>query len=43
MKLKIAKTYDAMLATPSPWGHRGGELSWCVLRASLYSGAFLAS
>jgi lipooligosaccharide transport system permease protein len=43
MKLKIAKTYDAMLATPL--GVRDvslGELSWCVLRGTLYSGAFLA-
>ncbi|HVA08954.1 MAG TPA: ABC transporter permease [Acidimicrobiales bacterium] len=42
MKLKIAKTYDAMLATPL--GVRDvalGELSWCVLRGTLYSGAFL--
>jgi lipooligosaccharide transport system permease protein len=42
MKLKIAKTYDAMLATPLAVGDIAvGELSWCVLRASLYSGAFL--
>jgi lipooligosaccharide transport system permease protein len=43
MKLKIAKTYDAMLATPL--GVRDvalGELSWCVLRGTLYGGAFLA-
>jgi lipooligosaccharide transport system permease protein len=42
MKLKIAKTYDAMLATPLAVGDIAlGELSWCVLRGSLYSGAFL--
>lgn len=42
MKLKMAKTYDAMLATPL--GVRDiaiGELSWCVLRGALYSGAFI--
>ena len=43
MKLKIAKTYDAMLATPLAVGDIAvGELSWCVLRGGLYSGAFLA-
>jgi lipooligosaccharide transport system permease protein len=42
MKLKIAKTYDAMLATPLAVGDIAlGELSWCVLRGTLYSGAFL--
>jgi lipooligosaccharide transport system permease protein len=42
MKLKIAKTYDAMLATPLAVGDIAvGELSWCVLRGALYSGAFL--
>jgi lipooligosaccharide transport system permease protein len=42
MKLKIAKTYDAMLATPLNVGDVAlGELSWCVLRGTLYSGAFL--
>ncbi len=42
MKLKIAKTYDAMLATPLDVGDVAlGELSWCVLRGTLYSGAFL--
>jgi lipooligosaccharide transport system permease protein len=44
MKLKISKTYDAMLATPLAVGDIAvGELSWCVLRASLYSGAFLGT
>jgi len=43
MKLKIAKTYDAMLATPLAVGDIAvGELSWCVLRGALYSAAFLA-
>jgi lipooligosaccharide transport system permease protein len=43
MKLKIAKTYDAMLATPLSVGDVAlGELSWCVIRGSLYSGAFLS-
>ena len=42
MKLKIAKTYDAMLATPLGVGDVAlGELSWCVLRGALYTGAFL--
>ena len=42
-KLKIAKTYDAMLSTPLGVGDVAiGELSWCVLRGTLYSGAFLA-
>jgi lipooligosaccharide transport system permease protein len=42
MKLKISKTYDAMLSTPLGVGDVAlGELSWCVLRGSLYSGAFL--
>ncbi len=43
MKLKVAKTYDAMLATPLGVGDVAlGELTWCVMRGSLYSGAFLA-
>ncbi|MGH9098080.1 MAG: ABC transporter permease [Acidimicrobiales bacterium] len=42
MKLKIAKTYDAMLATPLGVNDVAlGELSWCVLRGSLYSATFL--
>jgi lipooligosaccharide transport system permease protein len=42
-KLKIAKTYDAMLVTPLGVGDVAlGELSWCVLRGALYSAAFLA-
>jgi lipooligosaccharide transport system permease protein len=42
MKLKISKTYDAMLATPLGVGDVAlGELSWCVIRGSMYSGAFL--
>jgi lipooligosaccharide transport system permease protein len=42
-KLKIAKTYDAMLATPLGVGDVAiGELSWCVIRGTLYSAAFLA-
>jgi lipooligosaccharide transport system permease protein len=43
MKLKVAKTYDAMLATPLAVGDIAvGELSWCVLRGALYSAAFLS-
>jgi lipooligosaccharide transport system permease protein len=42
-KLKIAKTYDAMLSTPLGVDDVAlGELSWCVLRGTLYSAAFLA-
>ena len=42
-KLKIAKTYDAMLSTPLGVSDVAlGELSWCVIRGALYSGAFLA-
>jgi lipooligosaccharide transport system permease protein len=42
-KLKIAKTYDAMLSTPLGVNDVAlGELSWCVLRGGLYSAAFLA-
>ena len=42
-KLKIAKTYDAMLSTPLGVGDVAlGELSWCVLRGALYTAAFLS-
>ncbi len=41
-KLKIAKTYDAVLSTPLGVGDIAlGELSWALLRGALYSGAFL--
>jgi lipooligosaccharide transport system permease protein len=41
-KLKIAKTYDAMLATPLGVADVAtGELSWCVLRGTLYSATFI--
>jgi lipooligosaccharide transport system permease protein len=41
-KLKIAKTYDAILSTPLGVGDVAlGELSWALMRGSLYSGAFL--
>jgi lipooligosaccharide transport system permease protein len=41
-KLKIAKTYDAVLSTPLGVGDVAlGELSWSLLRGGLYSGAFL--
>ncbi|MGO9583258.1 MAG: ABC transporter permease [Acidimicrobiales bacterium] len=42
-KLKIAKTYDAVLATPL--GVRDvaiGELTWSLIRGTVYSVAFLA-
>jgi lipooligosaccharide transport system permease protein len=41
-KLKIAKTYDAILSTPLEVGDVAlGELTWSLLRGALYSGAFL--
>ncbi len=41
-KLKIAKTYDAILSTPlTPNDVALGELSWSVMRGSTYSAAFL--
>ena len=41
-KLKIAKTYEAVLSTPLGVGDVAlGELSWALVRAGLYSGAFL--
>ncbi|MGH9019108.1 MAG: ABC transporter permease [Acidimicrobiales bacterium] len=41
-KLKIAKTYDAMLSTPmAPNDIALGELTWALLRGSIYSAAFL--
>jgi lipooligosaccharide transport system permease protein len=41
-KLKIAKTYDAILSTPLGVGDVAlGELTWSLLRGGLYSGTFL--
>jgi lipooligosaccharide transport system permease protein len=41
-KLKIAKTYDAVLATPlGPRDVAIGELTWSLMRGSAYSTAFL--
>ena len=41
-KLKIAKTYDAVLSTPlAPTDIALGELTWALLRGSIYSAAFL--
>lgn len=41
-KLKIAKTYDAVLSTPLGVGDVAlGELSWALIRGALYSAAFL--
>ena len=41
-KLKYAKTYDAMLATPITVGGIAlGEITWALLRGSIYSTAFL--
>ncbi len=41
-KLKIAKTYDAILSTPLDVGDVAvGELAWALIRGSLYSGAFI--
>ena len=42
-KLKIAKTYDAVLSTPLGVTDVAlGELGWAMLRGALYSAAFLA-
>ncbi len=41
-KLKIAKTYEAILSTPLGVGDVAlGELSWSLARSGLYSGAFM--
>jgi lipooligosaccharide transport system permease protein len=41
-KLKIAKTYDAVLSTPlDPNDIAMGELTWSLMRGSTYSAAFL--
>jgi len=41
-KLKYAKTYDAMLATPlGPADIAVGEIAWAQLRGTLYSATFL--
>ena len=41
-KLKIAKTYDAILSTPLDVGDVAvGELVWALIRGSMYSGAFI--
>jgi lipooligosaccharide transport system permease protein len=41
-KLKIAKTYDAVLSTPLGVSDVAlGELGWALIRGALYSGAFL--
>jgi len=41
-KLKIAKTYDAVLSTPlGPGDIALGELTWSLMRATTYSAAFL--
>jgi lipooligosaccharide transport system permease protein len=41
-KLKYAKTYDAILATPTGVGDIAlGEIGWALFRGALYSAAFL--
>ena len=41
-KLKYAKTYDAMLASPlSPMDVAIGEISWTLVRSALYSAGFM--
>jgi len=41
-KLKYAKTYDAVMATPlGPNDIAYGELSWSLMRSALYSAVFL--
>lgn len=42
VKLKYAKTYDSMLATPlRPRDVVQGEAAWAVARCSIYAGSFL--
>ena len=42
MKLKYAKLYDAMLATPlGPVDIALGEISWALIRGGMYSAGFL--
>ena len=41
-KLKFAKTYDAMLATPlRPLDIAIGEITWCLMRGAIYATGFL--
>ena len=41
-KLKYAKTYDAMLATPlGPFDIAVGEIAWCLMRGAIYAAGFL--
>jgi len=41
-KLRYAKTYDAMLATPiGPFDIALGEMSWAMLRGGMYAVAFM--
>jgi len=41
-KLRYARSYDAMLATPLGVGDvAAGEIGWCVARCAMYSAAFL--
>ncbi len=41
-KLRYAKTYDAMLATPlTPRNVAVGEIAWCLVRGGVYSALFL--
>jgi lipooligosaccharide transport system permease protein len=41
-KLKFAKVYDSMLATPlNVWDIAIGEIGWSQIRGGLYAGAFL--
>ncbi|HEY0499659.1 MAG TPA: ABC transporter permease [Kutzneria sp.] len=43
MKLKYAKVYDAMLATPlGPTDVAVGEISWSLIRGGIYAAGFLA-
>jgi lipooligosaccharide transport system permease protein len=41
-KLKFAKTYDGVLATPmGPADIAVGEIGWCLMRGTLYAAGFL--
>ena len=40
-KLRFAKTYDTMLATPArPWDIAVGEILWSLIRGGTYSAMF---
>jgi lipooligosaccharide transport system permease protein len=41
-RMKYAKLYDSMLATPlRPWDVATGEITWALLRGAIYSAMFI--